>query len=92
MKLLSLSSAVIAWLLAVVLVMQLLSGTFEVRTCQTACVQNIYWASLGLCILGLIVGWGFIKKPRPCSIVFANMALLLLLAIYLATMGIGTFT
>ena len=91
MKLLSLFSAVIAWLLAVVLVMQLLSGTFEVRTCQTACVQNIYWASLGLCILGLIVGWGFIKKPRPCSIILANTALLVLLVIYLVTMGIGTF-
>lgn len=90
MKLLSLLSAGIAWLLAVVLVMQLLSGNFDERTCQTVCVQSIYWTSLGLCVFGLIVGWGLIKKPRPCSVIFANTTLLLLLAIYLVTMGIGT--
>ena len=91
MKILSLSSAVAAWVLAVILVMQLLSGNFETRTCQTTCVQSIYWASLGLCALGLIFGWVFIKKPRPCSVMFANTALLLLIAMYLVTMGIGTF-
>ena len=91
MKLLSLLSAVAAWSLAVVLVMQLLSGNFETRTCQTECVQNIYWTSLGLCALGLVVGWGFIKKPKPSSVMFANIALSLLLLIYLTVMGIGTF-
>ena len=91
MKLLSLLSAIAAWSLAVVLVMQLLSGNFETRACQTECVQNIYWTSLGLCVIGLIVGWGFIKKPKPSSIVFSNIALSVLLLIYLTTMGIGTF-
>lgn len=92
MKALSLLSASVAWLLAVGLVMQLLSGTFEVRSCQTTCVQSIYAASLAFCILGLIAGWGFIKKPRPGSIIIGNIMLLILLVMYLVTMGIGTFT
>ncbi len=91
MKLISLLSAVAAWSLAVVLVMQLLSGNFDTRTCQTDCVQNIFWLSLGVCVLGLIVGWGFVKKPKPGSVMFANIALSLLLLIYLTTIGIGTF-
>lgn len=92
MKLLSLLSAIAAWLLAVVLVMQLLSGTFEMRTCQTVCVQSIYWTSFGFCIFGLIIGWGVIKKPRPCAVILANIALLVLFAMYLVTMAIGSFT
>ena len=92
MKLLSLISAIIAWVLAIVLVTQMLSGTFETRTCHTACVQSIYWTSLVFCIFGLIIGFGVIKKPRPCSIILANLALATLLGIYLVTMGIGTFT
>ena len=91
MKILSLLSAVAAWSLAVVLVMQLLSGNFEARTCQTDCVQNIYWVSFSLCVLGLIVGLVFIKKPKPSSVMFANIALSVLLLMYLTTMGIGTF-
>ena len=91
MKLLSLLSAVAAWSLAVALVMQMLSGNFETRTCQTECVQNIYWVSLSLCVLGLIVGLGFIKKPKPALIMLSNISLSVLLLIYLTTMGIGTF-
>ena len=91
MKILSLLSAVAAWSLAVVLVMQLLSGNFETRTCQTDCVQNIFWISLSLCVLGLIVGLVFIKKPKPNLVIFSNISLSVLFFMYLTMIGIGTF-
>ena len=85
-------SAIAAWVLAVLLVIQMLSGTFDTRTCQTVCMQNIYWASFGICVIGLILGWAVIKKPRPSSILLANVLLSGLFLIYLVTMAIGTFT
>jgi len=84
--------ATLAWVLAVVLVMQLLSGDFAGRSCQTECVQNIYWASLGFCLLGLAWGLLVVRKPRPRWVVLSNVALLPLLLMYLTVMAIGTFT
>ena len=91
MKLLPLLFAVAAWSLAIALVIQLLSGNFETRTCQTDCVQNIYWASLSLCVIGLIVGLGFVKKPKTNLVIAGNLALSALLIMHLTTIGIGIF-
>ena len=92
MKIIVLASALGAWGLAVLLVIHMLSGTFDERTCQTVCMQNIYWASFGACVIGLIIGWAVIKQPRPNSILLANVLLSGLFLIYLVTMAIGTFT
>ena len=91
-KLMSFSSAAIAWLLAVILVWQLLSGNFETRTCQTGCVQSIYWVSFGLVVLGLVVtAFNYQQVLRSKSGIATTIALFLLLFIYLITMGVGTF-
>ena len=91
-KLLSFSSAAIAWLLAVILVSQLLSGNFETRTCQTSCVQSIYWASFGFVVLGLVLtAFNYQLALQTKSGIVTTVALFLLLFIYLITMGVGTF-
>ena len=85
-------SAVASWLLAVFLVVQLLSGTFDGRSCQTACVNTIFWISFAIAGLGLIFSAGALfagKTGWLQSLSF--LALLGLVGIYLTTILIGTF-
>lgn len=85
-------SAVASWLLAAFLVMQLLSGTFDGRSCQTACVNTIFWISFGIAALGMIFSAGILFTGRSGWI--NNLALLAMLGlcgIYTTTILIGTF-
>lgn len=92
MKILSASSAVISWVLAVILVSQLLSGTFETRICQTTCMQIIYWTSFGFVVLGLFFTFlNYQQVLKTKTTIVATVTLLALFFIYLLTMAIGTF-
>ena len=85
-------SAVTSWLLAVFLVVQLLSGPFDGRSCQTACVNTVFWISFTIAALGLIFSAGAVFSGQTGRLhSLSLLALLGLFGIYLTTMLIGTF-
>ncbi len=86
--------ALVAWGLTVVLVSQLLGGTFEGRSCQSGCVWTLYWIVFALTAAGCATGvwWALTKdgaKPLPALIAIG--AMIALLGIFLTTMAIGVF-
>ena len=86
------SSAAVGWLLTVVLVAQLLSGTFDTRACQSGCVFALYWSAFGVVAAGLAFGAAAWRRCLVSIWAGASFgALSLLLVIFLATMAIGTF-
>ena len=88
----SLLAALISWALAVFLGTQLLSGTFDGRTCQTSCVNLVFWISFAIAIIGLIFSFGGISIGKSNLIkTLSLLALVGLVGIYVATMLIGNF-
>lgn len=88
----SLLSAVISWALAIFLGMQLLSGTFDGRSCQTSCVQTVFWVSFAVAIIGLIFSIGGISIGKTNWVkIISLLALIGLSGIYITTMLIGNF-
>lgn len=88
----SLSSAAASWLLAVFLVMQLLSGTFDGRTCQTNCVNTIFWVSFAIAAVGLIFSISTLFASKSGWVnTLALLALLGLCGMYITTILVGTF-
>ena len=88
----SLLSAVISWALAIFLGMQLLSGTFDGRSCQTSCVQTVFWVSFAVAIVGLIFSIGGISIGKLNWVkTISLLALVGLSGIYITTMLIGNF-
>ena len=85
-------SVVTSWLLAIFLVVQLLSGTFDGRSCQTTCVNTVFWRSFAVAALGMIFSASILFSRKSGWI--NNLCLLALLGlcgIYVATILIGTF-
>ena len=88
----SLLCAVISWALAIFLGMQLLSGTFDGRTCQTSCVQTVFWVSFAIAIVGVIFSIGGISIGKSNWVkIISLLALVGLSGIYITTMLIGNF-
>ena len=88
----SLLSAVISWALAIFLGMQLLSGTFDSRSCQTSCVQTVFWISFAVAMIGLIFSIGGISIGKTNWVkIISLLALIGLSGIYITTMLIGNF-
>lgn len=88
----SLLCAVASWALAIFLGIQLLSGTFEGRTCQTSCVQTVFWISFAVAIIGLIFSIGGISIGKSNWVKMLSLfALVGLSGIYITTMLIGNF-
>ena len=88
----SLFSALLSWALAVFLVTQLLSGTFDDRTCQTTCVSVLFWMSFAIAAIGLIFSIGGISIGKSSLIKYlSGLALFVLCGIYITTILIGTF-
>lgn len=88
----SLFSAIISWALAVFLVFQLLSGTFDQRTCQTTCVSLAFWISFAIAFIGLIFSIGGVSIGKSNLIkTLSLLALIGLCGIYTAVVLIGTF-
>ena len=81
----------IGWLLTVILVMQLLSGTFDTRSCTTACFQILYWSAFAVTAVGLVVGTVVARRSIDVKTLVSLAALAVLMLIYLAMMFIGTF-
>lgn len=80
--------AVVAWTLTIVLVYNLLDGTFESgRTCQTDCVQTLYGAAILIALGGTL--FSFLTRSKGGCIGLLPSAILV--AMFVATMFIGTF-
>jgi hypothetical protein len=85
-------SALISWALAVFLGTQLLSGTFDGRSCQSSCVNILFWMSFAIATIGLIFSIGGISLGTSSWLKSLSLlALIGLSSIYIATMLIGTF-
>ncbi len=88
----SLLCALISWALAIFLGTQLLSGTFDERTCQTLCVQTLFWISFAIAIIGLIFSIGGVSVGKSNWIkIISLLALIGLSGIYITTILIGNF-
>jgi hypothetical protein len=84
--------AIISWALAIFLGTQLLSGTFDGRSCTTSCVNIVFWVSLAIAVLGLIFSVGGISIGKSNLIKTLSLfALVGLVGIYITTMLIGNF-
>ncbi len=81
----------IAWLVGIILFAQLLSGTFETRSCTTACVQTLYWIALVVAGTGWLLGAVLLPKMRNAVTIISMAALTGLLGIFVVMMFIGTF-
>jgi len=88
----SLLSALISWALAIFLGTQLLSGTFDGRTCQTSCVNIVFWVSFAIAAIGLLFSLGGISIGKSNLIKTLSLfALVGLVGIYVTTFVIGNF-
>jgi len=88
----SLLSAVISWALAIFLGTQLLSGTFDGRSCQTSCVNIVFWVSFAIAAVGLLFSLGGISIGKSKWIkILSLFALVGLVGIYVTTFVIGNF-
>lgn len=84
--------AVISWALAIFLGTQLLSGTFDGRSCQSSCVNIVFWVSFAIAAIGLIFSLGGISIGKSNLIKMLSLfALVGLVGIYLTTFLIGNF-
>ncbi len=86
--------ALTAWGLTVILVSQLLGGTFEARSCQSGCVWVLFWAAFVITAAGCGAGaWWLLKKENArAPLVFTSVgALFFLLVVFITTMAIGHF-
>ncbi len=85
-------SALLSWALAVFLGTQLLSGTFDDRTCQTTCVSVLFWMSFAIAVIGLVFSIGGISIGKSSLIKsISGLALFALCGIYITTILVGTF-
>lgn len=85
-------SAIISWALAIFLGTQLLSGTFEGRSCTTSCVNIVFWVSFAIAVIGLIFSFGGVAIGKSNWIKTLSLfALIGLVGIYVTTMLIGNF-
>lgn len=85
-------SAIISWALAIFLGTQLLSGTFEGRSCTTSCVNIVFWVSFAIAVIGLIFSFGgFLIGKSNWIKTLSLFALIGLVGIYVTTMLIGNF-
>lgn len=85
-------SAVISWALAIFLGTQLLSGTFDGRSCQSSCVNIVFWVSFAVAAIGLIFSLGGISIGKSNLIKTLSLfALVGLVGIYVTTFLIGNF-
>ena len=81
-----------SWILAIILVWQLLAGPFtEERLCQTGCFQKIYIASFVLALLAFLSIYVYFKRSEMPKFPLALWIASILPSIFSVTMYIGSF-
>ena len=79
------------WILNIILFTQLLSGTFDTRSCTTACVQTLYWGTFVVAVAGWLYGVAYVTRVRDVVTIISLTALTVLVAKLVGMMVIGTF-
>ncbi len=77
-----------------VLVSRLLSGTFDARSCHSDCVWGLYWSAFWITVAGCVAGVLWLLRQddtKPLFTLISVGAMVLLLVVFVTTMGIGTF-
>jgi hypothetical protein len=67
------------WVLTALTAVNLLSGHFDDRTCQTACVQMLFFSGVASGVAGLVVSGLALRRPE--GRIIAVLTLLLALAL-----------
>ena len=84
-------SALAAWTLTVLMTMNLLSGHFETRTCQTECVQFYFFAAVAAGFAALVTGLVSASSPRTRVIGISALVLAIplcaIFAVFLISMA-----
>jgi hypothetical protein len=76
-------AALVAWTLTVLMTMNLLSGHFDTRTCQTGCVQSYFFSAAATGFVALVTGLVSVLSPTTRVIgIFALILAIPLCAIY----------
>jgi hypothetical protein len=67
------------WILTALTVMNLLSGQFDDRTCQTGCVQMLFFSGVAAGVAGLVLSGIGLRRPegRIVSVIALLMAFVL---------------
>jgi hypothetical protein len=90
--LIALLLAGLGWLLTVLTGVNALSGDFEGRTCQTACLQGLFFGGIAAGVTALILGVIGLTKPDGRTLTYVALALALpLCAVFAALILIGNF-
>lgn len=76
----------VSWSLTVALVINMLGGPFEARSCQTGCMQSLGLASFVVAVAGVLVGH---RRPHHLVTLLCLLSMLGLIVIYLTTFFIG---
>ena len=79
LALLAILLTIIGWILMGMTGINLLSGSFEGRSCQTDCVQMLFFSAVALGVIGLILSAISLRKPK--GRIFSIIALLLSLGL-----------
>ena len=83
--------ALIGWTLTVVLVVNLMGGVFDSRSCQTECFQALYWSALATALAGFTANMIYcIRYAFTPLLTISALALFALLGILLTTALIGS--
>ena len=84
---------VLGWVLTIALTYNLLGGTFDARSCQSICVNVMYWGALVLAVVGVALAIKQCCKSGPGWFsMISVLAALALLAVLVGVMVIGVLT
>jgi hypothetical protein len=90
--LLALLLTISGWVLVSLTGMHLLSGYMESRSCQTDCVQTLFYAAIALGAVGLLLSFAALIRPRGRSLSVLSLLLALpLCAIFTTLFLIGNY-
>ena len=90
--LIALLLAVTGWVLTVLTGINALSGHFDERTCQTACMQGLFFGGIAAGLASVILGVFALTKPEGRVLTYLALALAVpLCGVFAALILIGNF-
>lgn len=92
LPLLALLLTIIGWVITVLTGITLLSGPYEGRTCQTECVQIMFFSGLAVTSLALLIAVFTLLRSTRRGLAYTSVALVFPLGmIYAGLILIGNF-
>jgi hypothetical protein len=80
---------VAGWVLTILTAMNLLSGQFDDRTCQTGCVQILFFSGVAAGVAGLVLSAIGLRRPEGRMMSVAALLLALVLCAIFAVLFIA---